>query len=132
MTVTMLEALSVLNLASQEQRLLRLDFPHDDGPDGAILLVNSITAMEEVSRDFRFEAELLSDDAHIALKAMMGRMATISMVRDDGTLRYFNGYVGEFSLLRADGGFAWYRMVLQPWLALPDYARTMFRSMARA
>ncbi|MFZ4874125.1 type VI secretion system Vgr family protein [Janthinobacterium sp. Mn2066] len=117
MTVTTPEALSVLNFATQEQRLLRLDFPRDDGPDGAILLVNSLTAREDVSRDFRFEAELLSDNAHIALKAMMGRMVTISLVRDDGTLRYFNGYVGEFSLLRADGGFAWYRMVLQPWLA---------------
>ncbi|WP_058048671.1 type VI secretion system Vgr family protein [Janthinobacterium sp. Ant5-2-1] len=110
-------ALSAFDLAAQERRLLKIDFPHEDGPAGAILLVNSLTAREEVSRDFRFEAELLSDDAHIALKAMMGRMVTISMVRDDGTLRYFNGYVGEFCLLRADGGFAWYRMVLQPWLA---------------
>jgi len=110
-------ALSAFDLAAQERRLLKIDFPHEDGPAGAILLVNSLTAREEVSRDFRFEAELLSDDAHIALKAMMGCMVSISMVRDDGTLRYFNGYVGEFCLLRADGGFAWYRMVLQPWLA---------------
>ncbi|MDO8071970.1 type VI secretion system Vgr family protein [Janthinobacterium sp. SUN176] len=110
-------ALSAIDLAAQDRRLLKIEFPHEDGPAGAILLVNSLTAREEVSRDFRFEAELLSDDAHIALKAMMGRMVTISMVRDDGTLRHFNGYVGEFCLLRADGGFAWYRMVLQSWLA---------------
>ncbi|MGK5080573.1 type VI secretion system Vgr family protein [Janthinobacterium sp. HLX7-2] len=110
-------ALSAFDLGAQERRLLRIDFPHEDGPAGAILLVNSLTAREEVSRDFRFEAELLSDDAQIALKAMMGRMVTISMVRDDGTLRHFNGYVGEFCRLRADGGFAWYRVVLQPWLA---------------
>ena len=110
-------ALSVFDLAAQERRLLRIDFPHGDGPAGAILLVNSLTAREELSRDFRCDAELLSDDAHIGLKSMMGRMVTISMVRDDGTLRHFNGYVGEFSLLRADGGFAWYRVVLQPWLA---------------
>lgn len=110
-------ALSAFDLAAQERRLLRIDFPRGDGPAGAILLVNSLTAREEISRDFRFEAELLSDDAHISLKAMMGRMVTISMVRDDGTLRHFNGYVGEFCLLRADGGFAWYKMVLQPWLA---------------
>lgn len=116
MSATMRATLSAFGFASQQQRLLRIDFPRDDGPD-ALLLVNSLTATEELSRDFRFEADLLSDDAHIALKAMMGRMVTISMVRDDGTLRYFNGYVGEFRLLRADGGFAWYRMVLQPWLA---------------
>ena len=117
MSATILAALSAFGLASQQQRLLRLAFPHDDGPPNAVLLVNSIRATEQVSRDFRIEAELLSDDAHIALKAMMGRMVTISMVRDDGTLRHFNGYVGEFRLLRADGGFASYRMLLQPWLA---------------
>jgi len=81
---------------------------------------------------FRFEAELLSDDAHIALKAMMGRMVTISMLRDDGTLRYFNGYVGEFCLLRADGGFAWYRMVLQPWLAFARLRQDNVSFMAKA
>ena len=63
-------ALSAFDLAAQERRLLKIEFPHEDGPAGAILLVNSLTASEEVSRDFRFEAELLSDDAHIALKAM--------------------------------------------------------------
>jgi len=117
MNASILAALSAFGPASQERRLLRLDFPHGDGPADTVLLVNSMQAKEELSRDFRFEVELLSDDAHIALKAMMGCMATISMVRDDGSLRYFNGYVGEFRLLRADGGFAWYRMVLQPWLA---------------
>ncbi|MGK5045226.1 type VI secretion system Vgr family protein [Janthinobacterium sp. GB4P2] len=81
------------------------------------LLVNSLRAHEEMSRDFRFDAELLSDNLHIPLTAMMGRMVTISMVRDDASLRHFNGYVGEFRLLRSDGGFAFYQMVLQPWLA---------------
>ena len=117
MNDSILAALSAFGPASQERRLLRLDFPHGDGPADTVLLVNSLQANEALSRDFRFEAELLSDDAHIALSAMMGRMVTVSMVRDDGTLRHFNGYVGEFRLLRADGGFAWYRMLLQPWLA---------------
>jgi type VI secretion system secreted protein VgrG len=76
-----------------------------------------MSAHEEISRCFRFEVELLSDDARIPLKAMMARMVTISLVREDGSLRYFNGYVTEFCFLRADGGFAFYRMVLEPWLA---------------
>jgi type VI secretion system secreted protein VgrG len=53
-----------------------------------------------VSRCFRFEVELLSDDARIPLKTMMARMVTISLVREDGSLRYFNGYVTEFRFLR--------------------------------
>ncbi|MFZ3288776.1 MAG: type VI secretion system Vgr family protein, partial [Telluria sp.] len=109
-------ALSAFRADSQDNRLLRLDFPCQDGPD-AILLVNTLRAHEEISRCFRFEAELLSDDARIPLKAMMARMVTISMVREDGILRYFNGYVTEFRFVRADGGFAFYQMVLEPWLA---------------
>lgn len=108
--------LSVFTHNAQHDRLMRMDFPRDDGPD-AILLPNRMTAHEEVSRCFRFEVELLSDDARILLKAMMARMVTISLVREDGSLRYFNGYVTEFRFLRADGGFAFYHMVLEPWLA---------------
>jgi len=109
-------ALSAFTLDAQHDRLMRLDFPRGDGPE-AILLPNRMTAHEEVSRCFRFEVELLSDDARIPLKAMMARMVTISLVREDGSLRHFNGYVTEFGFLRADGGFAFYQMVLEPWLA---------------
>ncbi len=109
-------ALSVFSLGAQHDRLMRLEFPRGDGPD-PILLPNRMTAREEISRCFRYEVELLSDDARIPLKAMMARMVTISVVREDGSLRYFNGYVTEFRFLRTDGGFAFYRMVLEPWLA---------------
>ncbi|KQW89375.1 type IV secretion protein Rhs [Massilia sp. Root418] len=95
---------------------MRMDFPRGDGPEHAVLLVNTLTAREEVSRDFRFDVGVLSDDARIPLKAMMGRMVTISLVRNDGSLRYFNGYVAEFRLAGTDGGFARYHMVLEPWL----------------
>ncbi len=109
-------ALSVFSLDAQYDRLMRLAFPRGDGPD-PILLPNRLSAHEEICRCFRVEVELLSDDARIPLKAMMARMVTISIVREDGSLRYFNGYVTEFRFLRADGGFAFYRMVLEPWLA---------------
>ena len=102
--------------AAQHKRLLRLDFPKQDGPH-AILLANSIKAHEEMSRGFRFEVEVLSDDARIPLKIMMARMVTISLVRAGGSLRFFNGYVTEFRFLRADGGFAFYQMVLEPFMA---------------
>ena len=109
-------ALSAFSYDAQHDRLMRLDFPRDDGPE-AILLPNRLSAHEEISRCFRFEVELLSDDARIPLKAMMGRMVTISLAREDGSLRYFNGYVTEFRFIHADGGFAFYHMVLEPWLA---------------
>jgi len=109
-------ARSAFSGESQHKRLMRLEFPFKDGPS-AILLPNKLDAHEEVSRSFRFDVEVLSDDPRIPLKKMMGRMATISLVREDGSLRYFNGYVTEFRFLRSDGGFAFYRMLLEPWLA---------------
>lgn len=101
---------------AQHGRLLRIDFPQEDGPQ-ATLLVNRLYAKEELSRCFHVDAELLSDDPRIGLKAVVGRMVTISLVREDGSVRYFNGYVTAFHFVRADGGFAFYRMVLEPWLA---------------
>ena len=101
----------------QNNRLLRLDFPQDDQPEDAIMLANKLVAHEGLSRDSRFEVEVLSDNARIPLKKVMGKMVTISLVREDGSLRYFNGYVTEFRLVKADGGYAWYGMVLEPWLA---------------
>jgi len=109
-------ALSAFGHDAQHDRLMRLKFPYNDGPE-CTLLPNRLKAHEEVSRCFRFEVELLSDNAQIPLKAMMARMVTISLVREDGSLRYFNGYVTEFRFLSADGGFAFYNMVLEPWLA---------------
>ena len=110
-------ALSVFGANAQTNRLMRMDFPRKDGPANAVMLINKVSMKEELSRDFRIEAEVLSDDAGIALKSMMGRMVTISLVRENGTLRYMNGYVGTFRFVRTDGGFAYYQMVLTPWLA---------------
>ncbi len=109
-------ALSAFDGSSQHNRLMRLDFPFEDGPP-AILLPNKLAFREAVSRCFRGVAELLSDDPRIPLKIVMGKMVTISLVREDGSLRYFNGYITEFRFLRSDGGFAFYQMVFEPWLA---------------
>ena len=108
--------LSAFGKASQLNRLLRLDFPFNDGPKDGVLLINTMHVHEELSRDFRIDLELLSDNAFITLKSMMAKMVTVSLVRADGTLRFFNGYVSEFRLLKTDGGFAFYQMVAVPWL----------------
>lgn len=100
----------------QGKRLLQLTFPRGDGP-ASIMLANALCADEAMSRDFNFEVEVLSDDARIPLKDLMGKMATVSLVRNDGTLRYFNGYVSDFSFVKTDAGFAFYNMTLKPWLA---------------
>ncbi|RIX48869.1 MAG: type VI secretion system tip protein VgrG [Rhodocyclales bacterium GT-UBC] len=100
---------------SQENRILRLRFPNDDGP-GSSLYANILDAYEGLSRDFRYVVEVISEDAGLALKDLMGKRVTIELVRSDGSLRYFNGHVFEFRHTGSDGGFAFYDMVLLPWL----------------
>ncbi len=101
----------------QRKRLLRLRFPKGDGPKDAVLVVNTLDGREVLSCGFEFVLEVLSDSASIDLDTVIGKMVTVDLVREDGTLRHFNGYVFEFTLLKTDGGFAFYRMVLEPWLS---------------
>jgi type VI secretion system secreted protein VgrG len=107
---------SSLIRSRQHNRILRMSFPYDDGPQ-TVLLPNRLHAKEALSRDFEFRVELLAEDARIPLKDLLGKMVSIALVRVDGTLRYFNGYVFEFRLLKSDGGLAYYEMVLKPWMA---------------
>lgn len=109
---------SILALAQERQhkRLLRLSFPRNDGPE-AVLLANRLDADEGLSRDFTFAVEVLADNPGIALKDVLGKMVAIELVRGDGSLRYFTGFVFEFSLSKFDGAIALYKLVLKPWLA---------------
>jgi len=101
-------------LAQQNDRLLSLHYPFEEGPSSP-LLVHHFSAVEGVSRDFQITLELLSNDAHIELKSLMGKMVAIELERADGSSRYFNGHVFEFRLSRTDGGYAFYHMELGPW-----------------
>lgn len=103
----------------QTNRLLRLSFPRDDAPPSR-LMVNRFTGTESLSRDFRFNVELLSDDASIGLETMQGKLLCISLVQARGQLRHFTGYVAQFKLVKTDGGVAFYEATLVPWL---HYAR---------
>ncbi len=98
----------------QHDRLLRLSFPHDDGPEGE-LLVNSLEAFEALSRPFEFTVNLLSDNPNIALKDLQGKMMCVQLVRRDGTMRYFTGLVFSFGLKTVDGGVSYYEAKLGPW-----------------
>ncbi|WP_308922735.1 type VI secretion system tip protein TssI/VgrG [Janthinobacterium sp. J1-1] len=111
------ERLTALLGDMQGDRLLRLHFPQGDAPNGTLLLANALDASESLSRDFSYVVEVLSDNASIPLTALMGKMVSIELVREDGSLRYFNGHVFEFRFLRTDGGFAFYEIVLEPWLS---------------
>jgi type VI secretion system secreted protein VgrG len=48
----------------QHNRILSLSFPHNDGPD-CLLLVDTLEAVESLSRPFDFTVGLLSDNANL-------------------------------------------------------------------
>jgi len=99
----------------QYNRILRLSFPNNDSP-ATRFVANKIDATECLSRDFEFTVELLSDDAGVALKEMQGKLLNIELVRQDGSLRYFSGYVFSFRRCHSDGGFTIYEAKLGPWM----------------
>ncbi len=99
----------------QHNRILRLAFPHNKGP-ASQFLVNQLDAIECISRDFAFKVELLSDDAGIRLKDMQGKLLCIELVRTDGSLRNFTGYVSSFRRKKSDGNITFYEAELGPWL----------------
>jgi len=107
--------LQALGADRQHNRILRLSFPNGDGPQ-ALLLANALDASEGLSRPFEYTLELLSDDAHIQLKDLQGKMLCVELVRKDGTLRYFTGRVFRFGLRKVDGALAFYEARLGPWL----------------
>jgi type VI secretion system secreted protein VgrG len=101
----------------QHNRILRLSFPHGDGP-ASQLLVNRLEAREYLSRDFQFTVELISDNATLELKSLQGLLFSVQLVRQDGTLRYFTGFCFRCCLKRVDGAFAFYAVDLGPWFRM--------------
>ncbi len=99
----------------QHNRILCLDFPNGDAP-ASELLVNRLEAEEILSRDFEYTVELLSDAADIPLKDLLGKLLNIELVRKDGSLRYFSGYILSFRRRHSDGGITFYEAKLGPWL----------------
>jgi type VI secretion system secreted protein VgrG len=120
-----LRSLQELLIDRQHARILRLKFPHDDGP-ASELLVNKLEADEGLSRDFEFTVELLSNDAALDLKDLQGKLLSVELVRQDGEIRYFTGYVFSFRFVKTDGNVAFYEASLGPWLKYLDLRKNCF------
>ena len=97
----------------QQDRLLKIDTPL--GKDK--LLVESFSGEEEISQLFRFRLDLVSEEASVAPKDIVGKKVTVSIMQaDDSTERYFNGYISRFSQLPSIGRYYRYRAEMVPWL----------------
>jgi type VI secretion system secreted protein VgrG len=101
---------------TQDNRLIRFHTPL--GPD--VLLLQSFTGTEGISRLFKFEVELLSENGKIVFSDIVGNAATISVYLAHGSPRYFNGLVSRFRQADADGNFFHYTAEIVPTLWLLD------------
>jgi len=102
---------------TQADRLLDLSTPL--GQDK--LLAERLQGTEQLSDGgFALLVDALSDDAHIPLKSLIGQPVQVTLQtalgRDEH--RVWCGLVSEARFDGANGGFARYRLRIEPWLAL--------------
>jgi len=99
----------------QQSRYIKLNTPL--GED--VLLVRGFTGQERISALFSFELDLVSTQAAIVFKELLGQPVCLELQRVDGAPRYFHGVIKRLvqSGLPQDG-LATYRAELVPWLWL--------------
>ncbi|MBC7797373.1 MAG: type VI secretion system tip protein VgrG [Pyrinomonadaceae bacterium] len=106
---------------TQDNKLLNLVTPL--GKD--FLLLESFAANEGISELFRYELEMLHDEGDaghdpmiVDVSRILGQSVTIHVEQKEGTKRFFNGIVSEFSQGSRNGRFTNYQAVVVPeiWL----------------
>lgn len=106
---------------SQHRRMLRLT----TRTGAQVLLAESLRGEEEVDKGFRLQLTALSLDAGISLRSLLGQPVLVELMTA-GPLngrRPFHGHVTAAELLGANGGFARYQLVIEPWTAFLDVGR---------
>ena len=106
---------------TQDTRLLRITTPL--GPDK--LLAECVRGQESLSRCYSFELSVLSTDARIPLKSLLGQPALLELLTapPGNNLRPFHGHITCAQLLGANGGFARYSITIEPWCAFMAHGR---------
>lgn len=97
----------------QNRRLITLKTVLKDEQE---LLLDTFSGREAVSELFTFELEMLSRDAHIELKSLMGTSAQLKIQLADGNDRFIDGYLTRVSHQGCNGGLSSYTATLSPWL----------------
>ncbi len=100
------------SFAQGETGLFTIDTPL--GKDK--LLLKGFRGSEGISRLFRFELDLLSEDNSITFTDIIGKNVTITVKQADGTPRYFNGVISRFGQGGSDETFTSYHAEMVPWL----------------
>ncbi|RTQ32591.1 type VI secretion system tip protein VgrG [Variovorax gossypii] len=95
-------------------RIVRAHTPLGDDQ----LLFRSMRGSEGLSQLFEFDVELLSTDASIGAKSLLGKPLALE-IRTAGAPRFLHGHVARFTVAGREGGrtrHTVYRAVVRPWL----------------
>lgn len=100
----------LLNSFTQDTRLLQLTTPL--GQDN--LIVECMRGEEGLSQCYEFQLTVLSTDAAIPAKSLIGQPALLELLTSTSRdkLRPFHGHITSVESLRADGGFARYAITM--------------------
>ncbi|WP_136526052.1 type VI secretion system Vgr family protein [Geomonas ferrireducens] len=102
---------------TQQDRLLSISTVLGDD----VLLLTELSGEEGISRSFRFEMSLLSEQHAISCESLLGSNVTVSIALADGNRRYLNGIISTFSQGRTaseegeDARFSSFRCNVVPW-----------------
>lgn len=99
-------------MLKQATRLLSLKTPVSGEP----LVLRSFAGREELSRLFRFQLDLLSDNTGITAQDLVGKSVTFGIQMPDESHRLFNGFVNRFLAGDEGEGRRSYRADVVPWL----------------
>lgn len=101
------------SMLTQHQRLITFDSPL---PPEQELQLLSFSGREAMSELFSFQVQLISQDARIELKKLIGKKVTLGIALADGSTKYISAHVSDFVHTGADGGIANYSAELVPWI----------------
>jgi len=98
-------------VASHDARTFELKTPL--GKD--VLLLESMQGVEAMSQPFQWRLHLLSEKGDVDPDDLLGQKVSVAMTLADGTSRFFNGTVSEFSLGGWEQNYHKYHAVVRPW-----------------
>jgi type VI secretion system secreted protein VgrG len=104
---------AVKSMLSQNKRLFTFDSPL---PPEQELQLLSFSGREAISELFSFQVHLISQDARIELKKLIGKKVTLGIALANGSTRYISAHVSDFVHTGADAGIANYTAELVPWI----------------
>lgn len=97
---------------TQTNRRLAITTPLEED----VLLLQSITGSEGLSRLFHYYLELISEDDSLKFTDLVGKRITTRISLADGSSRYWNGVVSRFSQGRRDVSLTSYHAEMIQWL----------------